>query len=74
MADAAQDVEEPKGEERKRVQRRCQYLLLQWSIQILCALFCFLFVLWSAVQIMRIWDVLGVGAVPPGLEYAPADA
>jgi hypothetical protein len=65
------DKEQSPGE--ARVERRLTYLAINWAIQISCGLFCFSLVLWATVQSMRVWNILGIGAIPPGLEHAPTD-
>lgn len=73
MADAGGKGAEPKSDQEKKVERRSTYIAIQWAIQIGCGLFCFLLVLWSTIQMMRVWNILGVGEVPPGLQYGHVD-
>lgn len=65
-------ADETKSPEKERVWRRLKYLLLSWSIQLFCALLCFVLVLWGTIQLLRIFNLIGVGGMPPGLEHAPA--
>lgn len=53
--------------------RRLSYLLISWTLQLVCALLVLLLLVWGAVQFMRLWGILGVTSQePPGLAYAVA--
>ena len=72
LADKLFEKKDEEKQQKKR-QRRCTYLLIQWGLQIFCAILAFLLVLWATIQFLRVFDFIGVGATPPGLEHAVVD-
>jgi hypothetical protein len=80
MATKAKDALELAGdifdEKQEEVQdakrnRQLRYLLIQFGLQIFCAVFVTLGILWGAIQFMRVWQVFGISDLPPGVKFAP---
>ena len=65
------DASEEDIEKNAEQKRRCRYLTLQWTIQVIATLFCLLFVLWVAIQGTNLLTVIGLPTQPPGLRVAP---
>jgi len=61
------------AKEQEEKERRTTYIAISWVIQISCGLLCFTLVLWVAIQFMRIFNLIGVGDIPPGIEHVPVD-
>jgi quinol-cytochrome oxidoreductase complex cytochrome b subunit len=71
QADVEAQQEDPEVKHEKAVRkRRSQLLITYYVLQFAVGVFCVLLVLWSIVQGMRVWNVLGVSQEPPGLKYS----
>lgn len=66
------DEKQEKVEDAKR-NRQLTYVLIQYGLQILCAIIVTLAILWSAIQFMRIWGVFGISDLPPGVKFVTDD-
>lgn len=62
-----EDASEEDIEKAAEQKRRCRYLTLQWTLQILSTLFCLLFTVWGSIQATALLAVIGVSTEPPGL-------
>lgn len=67
-----EDATEEDIEKQAEQKRRCRYLTLQWSLQILVTLFCLVFTLWAAIMATSILNVIGIKTEPPGLRVGVA--
>jgi hypothetical protein len=65
------DASEEDIEKAAEQKRRCRYLTLQWTLQILSTLFCLLFTVWASIQATALLVVIGVSTEPPGLRVKP---
>ena len=65
------DASEEDVEKIMEQKRRCRYLTLQWSLQIVATLFCLFFVLWAAIYATNILKFIGIPVRPPGLRITP---
>jgi hypothetical protein len=65
--------EKDDAKEQAKNERRTAYIVISWIIQISCGLLCFTLVLWAAIQFLRVFNLIGVGDIPPGIEHAPVD-
>lgn len=69
--EAAQDARTDPSN--KRRQRRLAYVALSWLVQGLCALATLLGIVWATVQILGLFNFLGISREPPGLKYTLPD-
>jgi hypothetical protein len=60
------DKNDPQAEKR---QRNCAYNALAWTIQGLCALVSVLGIVWGTIQLLGLFNFLGISKEPPGLVY-----
>lgn len=68
-ADASEEDIEKNAEQK----RRCRYLTLQWTLQVLATLFCLLFTVWASIMATSLLNVIGIKTEPPGLRVAFED-
>tara|TARA_B110000444_G_scaffold152455_1_gene142657 strand:- start:71 stop:451 length:381 start_codon:yes stop_codon:yes gene_type:complete len=72
-----EEEKEAKRRDRKRenakTQRLCFYLCANWSLQLITAITVVIAIIWSAIQVMRIWGILGISNAPPGIAYEVID-
>jgi hypothetical protein len=57
--------------EDEKLQRQVAYTAIQFGLQIFCAVFVTLAILWGAIQFMRVWQIFGISDLPPGVKFAP---